>query len=298
MQSFYSIKDLEKYSGLKAHTIRIWERRYGILQPKRTAANYRLYSEDDLKKILKLAFLNRKGLKISKLASLSEEALGKKLLEAGEAETDYTFAADMLLTASIESDEAAFNLQCEKLIDEFGFEHFFREFLSSFFKRIGLLWQSKSITSPYEHFASNLIRNKLIFELEKRNFPAPDSSKPVFLLFLPDKQWHELGLLFSHLILKERRYKTVYLGASVPLDDLKEYADSVRFDCLLTSVNSALPHIDLQDYTQALANAFSDKKVYVSGYQYTVQDVKFPEHVRFLDSFDAFYDILSKFEHL
>lgn len=298
MQSLYSIKDLEKFSGLKAHTIRMWERRYGILQPKRTAANYRLYSEDDLKKILKLAFLNRKGLKISTLASLSEAALNEKVLELREAEIDYTFASDLLLTASLESDEAAFNSHCEKLIDEFSFEGFFKEFISSFFKKIGLLWQSKSITSPYEHFASNLIRNKLIFEIEKRDFPAPDSSKPVFLLFLPDKQWHELGLLFSYLILKQHGYKTVYLGASVPLDDLKAYADAFRFDCLLTSVNSALPHIDLQDYTQALANAFSDKKVYVSGYQYTVQDVKFPENVRFLDSFDAFYNILSNLESL
>jgi DNA-binding transcriptional MerR regulator len=298
MHGFYSIKDLEQFSGLKAHTIRMWERRYDILQPKRTLGNYRVYSAYDLKKLLKLAFLNRRGIRVSTLARLSEAGLNKKALELGEAELDSAFAVDMLLSATIESDETAFNLQCRKLIDEFGFEHFFREFISPFFTKLGLLWQAESITSPYEHFASNLIRNKLIFEIENRDFPEPDNSKPVFLLFLPDNQWHELGLLYGYLLLKQHAYKTIYLGASVPLTDLTEYVKTIDFDCLLTSVSSALPNTDLQSYTNEFSSAFSEHRIFVSGYQYAFQDVIFPKNVTFLDSFKAFEQELKKMETL
>ena len=260
----YSIKELEQLSGIKAHTIRIWEKRHKIIEPSRTATKIRYYSDHDLKKIINVSLLNTYGIKISKIADMSLADMNKKVLEISELQNDKTIHIDQMVIAMIDMEEELFEKILNQLILRFGFERTITEIIYPFLEKIGILWQTQNITPAHEHFISNLIRQKIIVAID--GLPIPPKTSKKILIFLPEGELHELGLLFYHFLIRKSGYRTYYLGQNVPHDDLISVYKVHQPDFVLTSITSN-PSESIEKYLERLANDFGQAKILVSGHQ-------------------------------
>lgn len=227
----YSIKDLERFSGIKAHTLRIWEKRYNLLEPKRTDTNIRYYSDEDLKKLLNVSLLCNSGEKISKIAVLTNEEMCEavRALEDGELLTEKKI--DDFIRAMLDLDEQAFNQTFDELIEEIGFQQTLLEVVFPFLRKVGILWLSDDIQPTHEHFTSNLIRNKMIAAIHALPF-VEEGRKGV--LFLPEGEFHELGLVLFNFILRKHGVKTYYLGQSTPIAEVNAMVKAVNADFVIT----------------------------------------------------------------
>jgi DNA-binding transcriptional MerR regulator len=235
LSSTYSISDLEQLSGIKAHTIRIWEKRYGIISPGRTTTNIRYYSNDDLKKLLNISLLNQHGFRISDISDMSENELAEKVSSISLTQSDD--AQERLMVSLLDMDELLFSKIVERLIIRDGFEHCIIHGIFPFLARIGIMWQIGTINPAQEHFLSNLIRNKIIAATEQLSIPtSPDAE--VVVLFLPEGELHEIGLLFYNYVFRKKGYKTIYLGQSVPYESLERIYDVTRPSIVVTAITS------------------------------------------------------------
>ncbi|HZB12120.1 MAG TPA: MerR family transcriptional regulator [Chryseolinea sp.] len=260
----YSIKELEQLSGIKAHTIRIWEKRHKIIEPSRTATNIRFYSDLDLKKIINVSLLNTYGIKISKIADMSLDDVNKKVLELSELQNDKGVHIDQMVIAMLDMEEELFEKILNNLIVRFGFEKTITEIIYPFLEKIGILWQTQNITPAHEHFISNLIRQKIVVAID--GLPIPPKTSKKILLFLPEGEMHEMGLLFYHFLIRKSGYRTYYLGQNVPHEDLISVYKVHQPDFMLTSITSNLA-ISIERYLERLANDFGQTKILASGYQ-------------------------------
>lgn len=260
----YSIKELEQLSGIKAHTIRIWEKRHRIIEPSRTSTNIRYYSDLDLKKIINVSLLNTYGFKISKIADMSVDDMNKKVLEISEIENTKGTHIDRLVITMVDMEEERFEKILNGLIFRFGFEKTITEIVYPFLEKIGILWQTQNITPAHEHFISNLIRQKVIAAID--GLPLASKTADKILLFLPEGEMHELGLLFYHYLIRKSGYRCYYLGQNVPHDDLVSVYKVHQPEFLVTSVTSKL-QIPVESYLERLSNDFGGTKILASGYQ-------------------------------
>jgi len=291
--STYSIKDIEKFTGIKAHTIRIWEKRYRVIDPERTDTNIRYYSDADLKKLLNISILNRNGFKISDIVWMGEDELSEKVLQVTQRIYDADTQLEGLVVAMIELDELKFDKLLSSSIIKFGFEQAVLQVIYPFFERVGLLWQVGSISPAQEHFMSNLIRQKLIVAIDGLAMGIANDSK-TFLLFLPEGEWHEIGLLFSCYILRKRGYKVVYLGQSVPYDNLKEVVNLRNCNVLLTQFISAITDEELQNYINKLSFDFPEMSIFMGGYQFFDRELDVPKNVSIYSDMIEFKEMVFK----
>lgn len=259
----YLIKDLEQLSGIKAHTIRIWEKRHQIIDPQRTESNIRYYSDQDLKKIISVSLLNNNGFKISRIAEMSPDDINKKVLELSAQQSDLSFHIDQLVLAMVDMEEEHFEKILSNLILRFGFEKTITGILYPFLEKIGVLWQTHNISPAQEHFISNLIRQKIIVAIDSLPLPSKNSKRVV--LFLPEKELHEIGLLFYHFIVRQAGYRTYYLGQHVPHSDLIQVVESHKPSILITSLTVFSEQTILTNYLTTLSQSFSNQQILVSG---------------------------------
>jgi len=216
----FTIKDLENLSGIKAHTIRIWEKRYAILEPDRTDSNIRFYDTINLKKLLNVTQLYNAGYKISKIAKLPENELAAEVKDVVTRSGQNSAYMDHLTLSMFQFDQALFEQTFNRLVAEYSFRHVFLEVFVPLLHKIGLQWQSNSITPVQEHFITNLIKQKLHLSIERVQQSVSAEDETTYVLFLPDNEIHELGLLYLHYeMLLKGRY-SIYLGQSVPLENL------------------------------------------------------------------------------
>lgn len=235
----FSISDIEGLIGIKAHTIRAWEVRYNLVPPKRTATNIRFYSEEDLKTLLNVVALNENGYKISKIARMDSDVIADLVRHLKSDPKIDSLQIMSLCKATITFQEADFTSVLNGCIAEMGLVKTMELVVFPFVKRLGMLWQTGAIDPAHEHFASNLIRERIIIEINKVAQP-PILKTRKFLLFLPESEMHENGLLFAKYLLKSRGHESLYLGLETPYSDLKKVADSYRPDfafTVLTSLN-------------------------------------------------------------
>ena len=254
----FTIKDLESFSGIKAHTIRIWEQRYGLLNPDRTDTNIRKYTDKDLKALLNIGLLNNLGYKISKIAQMSEFEIHDVIRKQAENGNPNEQQLHLLKIAMLNYDEALFSSVLDPQIEKLGLEQAYRQVVVPFLNLIGILWQAESICPAQEHFISALIRQKVLAHIEKTgNEVAPTQARPV-VLYLPELEIHELSLLVLHFIFKRKGYKSVFLGQSVPLDDLKQVMSrlgEVDFVSIFTTSPSS---VLLPDYLKKVSRLVED----------------------------------------
>jgi len=229
----YKIKDLENLTGIKAHTIRMWEKRYGLLNPCRTETNFRTYSDEDLQSILLVSVLNNNGIKISHIADMTVDERAKKIKKYQSASIESN-AVEQFILALLRLDEQLFCDTFDELIDKHGLEITFSEHVVPFLDRIGVMWLVGTINPAQEHFISHLIRQKIIVAIDKLEAKSGNDIKKA-VLYLPEHEWHELGLLFYHFLLKKLGWKIYYLGQSVPLEALKQIVKQVNPDIVVSS---------------------------------------------------------------
>lgn len=237
VKSVFSIKDLENLSGIKAHTIRIWEKRYTILEPMRTDTNIRTYDLPNLQKLLNVVLLNNYGYKISRIAELSTEKIAILVREIISDKSSKNHALNAFKVAMINFDQALFFNTYNSLLSEKTFREVFYEVIIPLMNEIGLLWQSGTISPAQEHFISFLIKQKLLINTEKVQILEPTRNDKVFVLYLPENEIHELGLMYLNYEILLNGYKTIYLGESVPIEslkDMKNYFDNIVYISYLT----------------------------------------------------------------
>ncbi|MCT4623150.1 MAG: MerR family transcriptional regulator [Schleiferiaceae bacterium] len=221
IKTSFSIKDLENLSGIKAHTIRIWEKRYNLLTPIRTDTNIRTYNVDNLTKILNISLLNQNGIKISKIADLSENEINERVRQLILDRSSSDHALNAFKLSMLNFDQQLFNNTFNQLLAQQSFREIFLNIILKFLDDIGHLWTSKTITPSHEHFVSTLIKQKLLLNIERVQNAELNKTKTM-VLFLPMNEIHDLGLLYIHFELLIKGYKSVYLGESVPVDNLIE----------------------------------------------------------------------------
>jgi len=281
--SSYSIKDLERLTNVKAHTIRIWEKRYGIVDPDRSETNIRHYTDEDLKRLLNISILNRHGLKISKIACMSNCELNQKIIEVIRPESDYLSQIESLVVAMIELNEDRFERILNQSIIKIGFEDSLYHVIYPFFEKIGVLWQTGTINPAQEHFISNLIRMKMFVAID--SLPAVhDPAALRIILFLPEWELHEIGLLTYYYLAKKHGIKVIYLGQNVPVQDLFSVAQTVDPKIVSTYFISAVSSADLKKYVEILHNHFSSADIFLSGIQTANINFELPDHVKIVPS--------------
>jgi len=274
----YSIKELENLSGIKAHTIRIWEKRYGIIKPARTDTNIRYYCDSDLKRLLNIAMLNRVGIRISDISKLSDTEMTEKVLSVSGDSTSSESNIENLIIAMVEMDEYKFDKILSRYIMHEGFENTVIRVIFPFFEKIGLLWQTGSINPAHEHFVSNLFRQKLMVAID--NIVVPDSqAAQKFIMFLPEGEYHELALLFYNYLIKKSGKLVYYLGSSIPFDDVLETSKMVNPNYLFTSLTSSLNMEEVSDYLKQLSESFPFQKIFVTGLQIKENNFDLPSNV-------------------
>lgn len=277
MSGCYSIKDLERLTGIKAHTLRIWEKRYNIVEPERSNTNIRSYNDENLKRLLNISILVKNGYKISRVADLDNEQINEKILEVSRLSHNYTSQIESLIVSMIEVDEVKFEGILNSSIIKLGFETTVFDILYPLFERIGVLWQVGSINPAQEHFISNLIRRKMLVAIDGLP-PSSNNDSKQFILFLPEWELHEIGLLLYEYLIRKKGHKVIYLGQSLPMDDLVALSKSKSSDYLLTSFTSHLSKNELRSYIETLANNFPDQTIFISGIQ-SAQLSSLPDNV-------------------
>ncbi len=273
----FSIKDLENLSGIKAHTIRIWEKRYNLFQPNRTETNIRYYSLASLQKLLNITFLNRNGYKVSKIAQLTSEeipALVKQIAKESDPENHYV---DLFKIAMLNFDQTLFYKTFRDLSKEQSLSDIFHNVFVPLLDQIGLLWQTDTITPAHEHFIFELIKQKILIYADKAvNEASQNEKSKTFVLFLPDNEIHELGLLFINYELILRGFKSIYLGQSVPIDSLEYLTDHYDEIVFISSFTVKPEKEIIDDYLQEFSNKVLkdvNNLLLISGRQTTHIDV-------------------------
>jgi len=289
----YSIKELERLSGIKAHTIRIWEKRYGVIEPERTITNIRFYSDEDLKKIINVSLLNSHGIKISKIAAFSAEELAAQIHALSEKKGEFEIPIDQLVVSMLDLDENQFERVLSEHISVHGFEHTITGIVYPFLEKIGVLWQTGSITPAHEHFITNLIRQKLITSIA--GLPVPKKSATCVTLFLPEGELHEMGLLFAHYLTRKKGLRTFYLGQSVPHEDLKKIQHVLRSRLLITSLTSTPSPQQLEHYLYTLASDFPSATILASGYMLRNTAFHLPKNIKLFEKATQLPGLLNSF---
>jgi len=289
----YSIKDLEKITGIKAHTIRIWEKRYGIVEPSRTQTNIRYYSDEDLRLLMNVAILNKYGYKISNIQKMSTDEIAKSVVSLTHQDIDNDHLVDNLVMAMIELDEQKFDKIISSTIIKQGFDYTFENLIYNFLERVGILWQTGAVNPAQEHFISQLIRQKLILAIDSQHYLKADFR--TFLLFLPENEYHELALLYLNFILRKEGHKVIYLGQNVPLTNLKNVFEMHRIDFLLTSVTSNLPEEVVTQMITELSTLYSNQQILIGGNLVQDKSFKFPSNFK---SFNTLNDFSEFIQHI
>jgi len=280
----FSIRDLENLSGIKAHTIRIWEKRYDLLSPERTNTNIRTYSLSSLQKLLNIALLNNNGYKISRIAKIPEGDIPLKVREIVANKSMKNHVLNAFKLSMINFDQTLFSNTYNGLLAENSFREIFNEYFIPLLNELGLLWQTDTISPAHEHFISALIKQKILVNIEKLQINEPTKKDKTFVLFLPEGEIHDIGLLYINYEIVLRGYKSVYLGQSIPLNNLLEllkYQDNI---CFLSYFTVAPTQEKVRKYINAFCELIKDYKnpgLWIIGKQIIhVDQTKLPKYIK------------------
>lgn len=278
----FTIKDIENLSGIKAHTWRIWEQRYKMGIAQRRESNHRFFDNDNLKQILRIAYLYHSGIKISKIASLESDEMKEMALSKLPKENGNEFYIKELIEAAIDLDEERFERTFNEAEKERGIEAVILNVINPFQEKIGVLWLTDHLIPAQEHFTSNIIMQKLIIAIDNLPF-VKNTGKKEILLFAPDRERHEIPLQFIHYLLKNNHHKVIYFGCNTSLEDIEIYNQNRSFTYLYFHLVTNLTSISPGEYLQQISKSFRDKQIIMSGIQ--VQQVtQTPKNVRLLKS--------------
>ncbi len=282
----YSIKDLEVLSGVKAHTIRIWEKRYNLLVPQRTETNIRYYTDEDLKRMLNVSMLVRNGFKISKVSKWDDKKISETILNLTSENTSESDYIEQLILYMVNFDNISFYRLTNEIINKMGLEEAVTRVFFNFFIRIGTYWQVGAVFPAQEHYVSTIFRQKLIAEIDKLGIVH--SRPETILFFLPEKEMHEMSLLFYSYLAHKMGYRVIYLGQFVPQEDLNKIQEQVRIDFVFTAFINSITKEDLESYLESVKEMFHDQKIFITGWQIQSHNPKLPRNVKIVKDYHEF----------
>lgn len=274
--SAFTIKDLENLSGIKAHTIRMWEQRYNFLKPERSCTNIRYYSNEQLKTLLNIALLNKYGFKISHIDKMCQNEICEKILALRETAALQEKFVNDLVQEMVDLQTDRFETIMTRYIQMHGMERTIREIIFPFLEKIGILWQTGHIMPAQEHFVSNIIRQKLIVAID--GVPCSRQGKSC-LLFLPEGEHHEMGLLFLYYLLKTKGHRVIYLGANVPMNDVASIRDAMNPEFAFIHLTSTANNSSLERLLRQIDNRTPGLETVISGYPTHGYHKELPETV-------------------
>jgi len=286
----FSIRDLENLSGIKAHTIRIWEKRYNLLSPERTDTNIRTYNLASLQKLLNITLLYHNGHKISKIAKIPEGDIPLVVREIVAKNSSKNHAMNAFKLAMMNFDQTIFFNTYNSLINEKSFREVFKEIFIPLLNELGLLWQTDTISPAHEHFITSLIKQKILINTEKLQHLKPTKTDKVFVVYLPENEIHEIGLLYLNYEIILRGYKSIYLGQTIPMEnlmDLMKYFDNIYFLSYFTVV----PEKDrinkyIEDFKELVVD-YNDPNLWILGRQVQhLDETKLPNFIKTFHSID------------
>lgn len=281
----YSIKDIEHLTGVKAHTIRIWEKRYDIICPQRTETNIRYYREEDLKKILNIALLNKHGYKISHIARMSEIEVNKLVAQISDFDEKLDDELDCLTISMMDLDEFKFNRILDTNICQLGFERTMNEVIFPFLDKIGQLWTSGCIRPVHEHFVSEVIKRKTNKAID--DIPInTDVNMPRFLIYLPKNENSELSLLYLHYHLKKQGVRVINLGKNIEQNMIVEACSISSPDFLVVMANEAFAEQPLTPFLNILCKNLPKTTILLTGYQAFAQSIQSTRKIKVLSGLD------------
>lgn len=287
----FTIKDIENLSGVKAHTIRIWEQRYDFLKPQRTDTNIRYYSNEELKIILNIALLNKFGYKISHINKMDVEEMHQKLNTLSYYQAQQERRINELICLMVDLEIESFEELLDRQIREKGIEKIISEIIFPFLERIGILWVTNNINPAQEHLVTNLIRQKIIVGIETS--VSQIKSNKVALLFLPEGEYHELGLLYVYYLLKKNGVKVLYLGADVPAADLEFIVKTKKPDYLYTHLTAVAHNFNSEKFMHNIHSKVGDVPVMISGPLTVTYKKSIPPNFHFLKSLQEVKEFIS-----
>ena len=289
----YKISDLENLSGVKAHTIRIWEQRYDILTPLRTETNIRYYDDEHLKKLLNVVSLMNAGNKISFISKLDKDQIKRKiesLINVGGAGIKEEMLINQMINAGLSYDEPVFEKAFSNSILSYGLLESYKKVLYPMIVKIGLLWSTTELMPSQEHFISNMIKQKMFAAIDSLNEVVNDSEH--WLLFLPEKEQHELGLLIANYGLRSKGKKVTYLGGNVPLNNLYEIAETIKPTHYLTFSVKQNQNKRIQEFLNTIDAKFSKPYFYLCCNNDLVNELKINTNQHIISSFESFQEII------
>lgn len=291
----YSISDLEQLSGVQSHTIRMWEQRYNALVPHRSAGNTRYYDDAHLVKLLNIVSVNQKGLKISKICALSQEAI-HALIEQDIHDTvsvsqQFEFYITQLLSFGISFNEVAFDAMLTKCIKENGLTQSYTSVIYPLLVRLGLMWRKDSICAAQEHFLINIIRQKICVAIN--NLPISINDQPTWLLFLPEDESHEMGVLFANYLLRQSGKNVIYLGSRVPLASLKEVIAIKPINKMMLFMSQGKLISNAQVYVNELSKTFNQIAIYLAGNEQLIGELQLPKNIKWLKNINQFEALIN-----
>jgi len=232
VKSTFNIKNLENLSGIKAHTLRIWEKRYNLLERERTDTNIRRYSLESLKKLLNITLLYNHGFKISRIASLNVDEIPKLVRSIALKSNSEQVSINAFKLAMINFDYELFDINFDEILQNHDFEYCFMQIFMPLMRELGILWQTGAISPSHEHFITNLVKQKIHLQTEslQRNKFSNDDL-PIFVLFLPENEIHELGILYLNYLILSKGFRTIFLGQSLQISSLETlYSYDTKFN--------------------------------------------------------------------
>ena len=292
MNSF-SISQLARFSGVKAHTIRIWEQRYYALKPSRTEGNTRHYDSDQLRRLLNIVSLSQLNYKVSELCALPDNKLFRLIEESYVEHQDksYEYFVANLVAAGISYDEPGFEKVFSDCILQFGVKETYLKIIYPMLVRIGIMWSSDTIPAAHEHFITNLLRQKFLTAIDSLPLAKPGSDS--WLLFLPENEFHEMGLLFGNYLLRQSGEKVIYLGCNLPVQSLKTAVKTLSPNNLFLFLVHHDLSDDIQEYLNNLSNQFKGKNIFVAADEKVTNGLNKGNNVFFLNSVEDLEQKLS-----
>ncbi|WP_329806628.1 MerR family transcriptional regulator [Flavobacterium facile] len=292
IKSTFSIKDLENLSGIKAHTIRIWEKRYDLLEPMRTDTNIRSYDVRNLQKLLNVVLLTDFGYKISKISKLNQEEIEKFVLKIQTEKTINNHVLSNFKMAMLNFDQSLFVKTYNELLSNKKFSEIFYETFIPLLEEIGVLWTTNTITPAHEHFISHLIKQKILIEIEKYQISQKDISDKTYILYLPFNEIHDLGLLFLHHEIITKGHHSVYLGRSLPIENLIELNNHFKKITYITylTVEPNEDEIDnyLNDFNNTILKDNTNELLIFGRKAKTLENEKLPKNIKSIENIHDF----------
>ncbi len=282
-------------TGIKAHTIRIWEKRYGIIEPHRTDTNIRYYSGEDLKKLLNISILNNSGWKISQIAELSTEQINSEVIQLAAESQEAESIIESMIHATLELDALQFNKSITNAVITHGFENAFQKVFFPFYQKVKLHWLTGLINAAQQHFADSILRQKVIVALDGLIMP-PDPNGKRFFIFLPEGNYNELCMLFFAYIVRKAGHRIIYLGQSVSRKSLRSIAEIKTPDALITTFTTPVSSCETEGYIGELCKIFPSQQIYITKLQEIENGIECPLNVKVIHSVEDFKaDLMMRF---